>query len=95
MLLEAPSPGEYPWAWISVDNNLLLVVTRKGKLLIDEVDKKTTLLKEALPRVSKDVRSLQMENTLWLSGRKISEGVCRWSVLHSGRPACRHSFIRV
>lgn len=54
MLLEAPSPGEYPWAWISVDNNLLLVVTRKGKLLIDEVDtKKTTLLKEALPRVFK------------------------------------------
>lgn len=51
MLLEAPSLGEYLWAWMSPDNNLLLVVTRKGELLLAEVDtKKTTLLKEALPR---------------------------------------------
>ena len=50
-LLESPTPGDYLWAWMSPDSKLLLVVTRKGTLVIAGVDtKKTTALKEKLPR---------------------------------------------
>ncbi len=50
-LLEAPAPGDYLWAWMSPDSKRLLVVTRKGKLVLADVDtKKTTLLKEELPK---------------------------------------------
>ena len=50
-LLEAPAPGDYLWAWMSPDNKQLLIVTRKGKLALAQLDtKKTSFLKEELPK---------------------------------------------
>jgi glucose repression regulatory protein TUP1 len=51
MLLESPAAGDYLWAWMSPDSKLLLVVTRKRRLVIADVaTKKTTELKQELPR---------------------------------------------
>ena len=50
-LLESSEPGEYLWAWMSPDSKLLLVLTRKGKLLLADVGTgKKTALKENLPK---------------------------------------------
>lgn len=54
LLLEAAVPGEYIWAWMSPDRKLLLVLNRKGKLALAEIDtKKITPLKEELPKAFK------------------------------------------
>jgi WD40 repeat protein len=51
ILLEAKTPGEYVWAWMSPDRKLLLVLNKKGKLTLAEVEtKKITPLEEELPK---------------------------------------------
>ncbi len=50
-LLESPAPGDYLWAWMSPDSQLLLVVTRQRRLVIADVaTKETTELKQELPK---------------------------------------------
>jgi WD40 repeat protein len=50
-LIESPTPGGYLWAWMSPNSKLLLVVTRKGTLVIaDAATKKATALKQELPK---------------------------------------------
>ncbi len=64
-LLESPEPGDYLWAWMSPDGKLLLVLTKKGKLvLVDVGTGKKTPLKEELPRGFKTLRILALRNLL-------------------------------
>ena len=50
-LLESPLPEQYLWAWMSPNKKLLLIVTRKGELVLADVDtKKTSVLLEKVPQ---------------------------------------------